>query len=47
MPIYLRKFYTRQLLSAKNKEREEMEKVQNKSSSQVARPGIIPKFQRS
>ena len=43
MPVYLRKFYTRQLLDTKKKEKEQAEKAQNKSSS-TSHPGIAPKF---
>jgi len=44
MPIYLRKFYFKQLLDAKTKEKEDMEKAQK--SAKKTSPGVIPKFKR-
>ena len=43
MPIYLRRFYFKQLLDAKQKEKEDVEKAQK---SNQPKSGVIPKFKR-
>jgi len=41
MPVYLRRFYLRELESAKNEEKKQIDKISKKSSkTSVHRPGI-------
>ena len=42
MPVYLRRFYLRELENTKAEERKAHEKVMNKSKS-ISKPGISPK----
>ena len=44
MPVYLRKFYYKQLLDVKKKESDEVKKSQQKSKS--LKPAINPRFKR-
>ena len=44
MPVYLRRFYYQKLVDAKKKEKEEMDKV-NKKTSSISKPNIPkPRF---
>jgi len=45
MPIYLRRFYYKQLVDTRNKENEEIKK-QNQKVRQSSRPAINPRFKR-
>jgi len=45
MPVYLRGFYYQQLVKAKETEKKQIEKAQQKNKS-VSRPSINPKFKR-
>ena len=47
MPVYLRRFYYRQLIDTKKKESDEVKKANQKSNkSSVSRPAINPRFKR-
>jgi len=45
MPVYLRRFYYKELVDSKKKENDEMKKARQKNKS-VARPAINPRFKR-
>jgi hypothetical protein len=45
MPVYLRKFYYKQLTDVKKKESDEVKKAREKSSN-ISRPAINPRFKR-
>ena len=44
MPVYLRNFYYKKLVDTRQKENDEMKKVQQKS--RVSKPAINPRFKR-
>jgi len=46
MPVYLRKFYYKQLLDTRKKEHDEAKKVQQKNKSKISKPAINPRFKR-
>ena len=47
MPIYLRKYYAKTLVKTKETEAKQIEKARSTASkSNIARPGVKPKFKR-